>query len=111
MYAIRSYYGLRPGTTSRWEAVAVGACFCLQARRPVITSYSIHYTKLYDLSQYTDPEERVARTREQLTVTTGGGYSSGISGNIKGIPVTREDGQPVYAPDMDVRFGSKPEDP
>ena len=36
MYAIRSYYGRGEGTDRRGDA------------SPVITSYSIHYTKLYE---------------------------------------------------------------
>ena len=47
MYAIRSYYGRRnPGPVvrhSRASAITVSAC-------SVITSYRIHYTKLYDFS-------------------------------------------------------------
>ena len=59
MYAIRSYYGftlLRTSMRSRLAIIAVHICiamaFTLSPRKyfngNVITSYSIHYTKLYD---------------------------------------------------------------
>ena len=48
-------------------------------------------------------------TATQLSVTTGGTYSSD-SCTVDGVSVTDENGNPVYAPDLDVRFGSHPED-
>ena len=56
MYAIRSYYGTLAGAAM---VVSSGLYLIYRERmhhrlagpqRPVITSYSIHYTKLYDLT-------------------------------------------------------------
>ena len=47
MYAIRSYYVAGTAAASRWP---LPQAFWLPGYLLVITSYSIHYTKLYELA-------------------------------------------------------------
>ena len=48
MYAIRSYYGLLRRTLATAHAANLGPVTLWCAPETVITSYSIHYTKLYE---------------------------------------------------------------
>ena len=90
MYAIRSYYvQRRPEKALRWDLSGItalddaGAVWLARALRSaeqidvspryrtmltVITSYSIHYTKLYELPE---GEKRIALTRAHLEEDAG----------------------------------------
>ena len=54
MYAIRSYYGLSEQEAME-EGYEIEVCHNIKPDKPsyfnVITSYSIHYTKLYEVLQ------------------------------------------------------------
>ena len=67
MYAIRSYYGIETGSpevakkimpakahpfrAEEWHDVVCEGMGLMHDNRIVITSYSIHYTKLYDTNK------------------------------------------------------------